>query len=83
MPASASPLSHSRNSYELVGRRIQRLIAKPNVQKVQIVTVARNDDESREAWLQVIQELGETSGVRIEHLDGDTVRIGWREFCDA
>jgi len=79
----ASPVSPPRDSYELVGRRIQRLIAAPGVQKVQVITVARNDDESPEAWRQVIQEIEETSGVRIERLDDDTVRIGWREYCEA
>jgi hypothetical protein len=79
----ASPVTPARESYELVGRRIQRLIAAPGVQKVQVITVARNDDESPEAWGQVIQEIEDTSGVRIERLDADTVRIGWREYCEA
>lgn len=83
MPKIASPTSHVRDSYELVGRRIQRLIAAPGVQKVQVVTIARNDDESPEAWRQVIQEIEETSGVRIEHLDSGAVRIGWRQYCEA
>ena len=83
MSKIASPASHARDSYELVGRRIQRLIAAPGVQKIQVVTVARNDDESPEAWRQVIQEIEETSGVRIEHLDSGAVRIGWRQYCEA
>ncbi len=83
MSKIASPVSRARDSYELVGRRIQRLIAAPGVQKVQVVTVARNDDESPEAWRQVIQEIEETSGVRIEHLDSGAVRIGWRQYCEA
>lgn len=83
MPELAIHIPHARHSYELVGRRIQRLIAAPGVQKVQMITVARNDDESPEAWHQVIQEIEETSGIRIELLDSDTVRIGWREYCEA
>ncbi|MGY2184689.1 DUF1654 domain-containing protein [Pseudomonas sp. SDO5591_S426] len=83
MPKIASPAVYARDSYELVGRRIQRLIAAPGVQKVQIITVARNDDESPEAWCQVIQEIEDTSGIRIERLDSDTVRIGWREYYEA
>lgn len=79
----ASPVTPARDSYELVGRRIQRLIAAPGVQKIQVITVARNDDESPEAWHQVIQEIEDTSGVSIERLDGDTVKIGWREYCEA
>ncbi|MHA6235218.1 DUF1654 domain-containing protein [Pseudomonas mohnii] len=83
MQEVVSPLSLARDSYESVGRRIQRLITSPGVQKVQVITVARNDDESPEAWRQVIQEIEETNGVRIERLDGDAVRIGWREYCEA
>lgn len=83
MSERASSVAPARDHYELVGRRIQRLIAAPGVQKVQVITVARNDDESPEAWCQVIQEIEDTSGVRIERLDADTVRIGWREYCEA
>jgi len=83
MPATASSASQSRESYETVGRRIQRLITTPSVQKVQVLTVARNDDESPEAWQQVIQDIGDTAGIRIEYLDDGIVRIGWREYCDS
>lgn len=83
MPATASSESQFRESYETVGRRIQRLITTPSVQKVQVLTVARNDDESPEAWRQVIQDIGDTAGIRIEYLDDDIVRIGWREYCDS
>lgn len=72
-----------RNSYELVGRRLQRLIASPRVQRVQLLEVSRRDDESPEAWQQVIQDIGDTAGIRIEYLDDGTVRIGWREYCDS
>ncbi len=75
--------SRPRNSYELVGLRLQRIIASPGVQKVQAVVVSRRDDESPEAWHQVIQDIGDTDGIRVEHLDTGAVRIGWREYCDA
>lgn len=71
------------NSYELVGRRLQRLISSPRVQRVQLVEVSRRDDESPEAWQQVIQDIGDTAGIRIEYLDDGNVRIGWREYCDS
>src|SRR5471030_1779800 len=61
--------SKPRNSYELVGRRLQGLIASPRVQRIQLVEVSRRDDESPEAWRQVIQDIGDTAGIRIEHLD--------------
>ncbi|MDF3239927.1 hypothetical protein DJ028_08335 [Pseudomonas veronii] len=82
MIQAPSPTSKPRNSYELVGRRLQRIIASPRVQRIQLVEVSRRDDESPEAWRQVIQDIGDTAGIRIEHLDDGAVRIGWREYCD-
>jgi hypothetical protein len=82
MIQAPSPTSKPRNSYELVGRRLQRIIASPRVQRIQLVEVSRRDDESPEAWHQVIQDIGDTAGIRIEHLDDGAVRIGWREYCD-
>jgi hypothetical protein len=81
MSKIASPVS--RDSYELVGRRIQRLIAAPSVQKVQAITVTRLEAEPAEAWQQVLQEIEETSGVSMERLESGAVKIGWREYCEA
>lgn len=83
MNQAPHPTSKPRNSYELVGRRLQRLIASPRVQRIQLIEVARRDDESPEAWHQVIQDIGDTAGIRIEHLDDGAVRIGWRGYCDS
>jgi hypothetical protein len=83
MSKIASPVSQARDSYELVGRRIQRLIAAPSVQKVQAITVTRLEAEPAEAWQQVLQEIEETSGVNMERLESGAVRIGWREYCEA
>jgi len=83
MSKIASPVSNTRNSYELVGRRIQRLIAAPGVQKVQAIIVTRLEAEPAEAWQQVLQEIEETSGVSMERLESGAVRIGWREYCEA
>ncbi|MEF9671921.1 DUF1654 domain-containing protein [Pseudomonas sp. PCH446] len=70
-------------SYELVGRRLQALIAAPGVQKVQAVTVSRLEHESPEDWERLLDEIGETVGVRVEVLDEGLVRIGWREYFEA
>jgi len=77
------PTSKPRNSYELVGHRLQRLIGSPRVQRIQLVEVSRRDDESPEAWRQVIQDIGDTAGISVEHLDDGAVRIGWRQYCDS
>ena len=83
MNQTPHPTPIPKNYYELVGRRLQRLIASPHVQRVQLVEVSRRDDESPEAWHQVIQDISDTAGIKIEHLDGGAVRIGWREYCDT
>lgn len=83
MPKIASPPSKIKDSYELVGRRIQRLIAAHSVQKVQAITVTRLEAEPAEAWQQVLLEIEETSGIRMERLESGAVRIGWREYCEA
>ncbi|WP_030132135.1 DUF1654 domain-containing protein [Pseudomonas sp. QTF5] len=70
-------------AYERIGRRVQRLIAAPNVQKVQTITVTRQEDENSEVWQQILLEIEETSGVRIDHLESGAVRIGWKGYCDA
>ncbi|WP_123588042.1 DUF1654 domain-containing protein [Pseudomonas fluorescens] len=83
VPSPAVTTSKPSSSYEAAGRRLQALIAAPSVQKVQAVTVARLNHESPEDWQRLLDEIGETSGVRVETLEGGTVRIGWREYCDA
>ncbi|WP_370671349.1 MULTISPECIES: DUF1654 domain-containing protein [Pseudomonas] len=50
---------------------------------MQLVEVTRRDDESPEAWRQVIQDIVDTAGVRIEHLHDGTVRIGGRKYCEG
>ena len=83
MHCTSSATSESSSSYERAGRRLQALIASPGVQKVQVVTVCRLDHESPEDWKRLLDEIGETAGVRVETLESGTVRIGWREYCDA
>lgn len=83
MPRPAFTTSQPPSSYETAGRRLQALITSPGVQKVQVITVYRLDHESPNDWKRLLDEIGETAGVRVETLEGGTVRIGWREYCDA
>lgn len=83
MPRPAFATSKPPSSYEVAGRRLQALIAAPDVQKYQAVTVCRLDHESPEDWQRLLDEIGETAGVRVETLEDGTVRIGWREYYDA
>jgi hypothetical protein len=70
------------DSYEQVGRRIQRIVSNPNVQKVQAVTIFKRDDEPLDAWERVLQEFDETDGITVERLGDGSVRIGWKQFID-
>jgi len=70
------------NSYEHVGRRIQKMVSDPKMQKHQAVNITRRDDEAPGAWEKVLQELDETDGVTVERLDQDRVRIGWKSYSD-
>ncbi|MNP72009.1 hypothetical protein D3C76_1684740 [compost metagenome] len=80
MSNGSNPLT--LNTYEQIGRRIQRLVSDPNVQKVQTITITRRDDESPEAWKRIIQEFDETGGITVERLEDDNVRIGWHTYVD-
>jgi hypothetical protein len=68
--------------YEQVGRRFQRMVSDPNVQKHQAVTITRRADEALEAWDRILQELDETDGITVERLDLDSVRIGWKRYVE-
>ncbi|WP_460152798.1 DUF1654 domain-containing protein [Pseudomonas sp. S2_B07] len=82
MNIGATGNTQTLNTYEQVGRRIQRLVSDPNVQKVQTIEIARRNDESPSAWERVIQELDETDGITVERLEDDSVRIGWHKYVD-
>lgn len=70
------------NSYEHVGRRIQKMVSDPKVQKHQAVKITRREDEAPEAWERVLQELDETDGITVDRLDQDCVLIGWKGYID-
>jgi hypothetical protein len=82
MNHGATGITHTLNNYEQVGRRIQRLVSDPNVQKVRTIKIARRADESPAAWERVIQELEETDGITVERLEEDSVKIGWQKYAD-
>lgn len=77
------PPSSAETSCELIRRRIQRLISAPHAQKIQSVVVTKSEEEALDAWLQVLHEIEETDGIRMDRLENGTIRIGWREYCEA
>lgn len=70
-------------TYEQIGHRVQRIINDPNVQKRQFVVVARLPNESPADWRRLLKEIADTAGIKVDKVDGEEVRIGWREYCDA
>ncbi|SEU10131.1 Protein of unknown function [Pseudomonas graminis] len=82
MTPSTANITFSPTPYEQVGRRIQRLVSDPKVQKRQAVDITRREDETPEAWEQVLQELDETDGITVERLQPGYVRIGWKRYID-
>lgn len=83
MSLPSLPTTQTTTSYELAGRRLQALISAPAVQKIQAVTVSRLEHETTEDWQRLIDEISETAGVLVESLEDGTVRIGWRQYCEA
>lgn len=82
MTQNSAATAFAPNSYEQVGRRIQRMVSDPKVQKHQAVTITRRDDEDPIAWECVLRELDETEGVTVERLEEGAVRVGWQKYID-
>jgi hypothetical protein len=82
MDQSAINITFVHNSYEHVGRRIQKMVSDPRVQKHQAVSITRREDEAPDAWERVLQELDETDGITVDRLDQDCVRIGWKGYIE-
>ncbi|RMR60664.1 ATP-dependent hsl protease ATP-binding subunit hslU [Pseudomonas syringae pv. actinidiae] len=70
------------SSYGQIGKRIQRLVSAPNVQKIQWVIVARRDDEPVDSWNVVLREIEETEGIEVDRQPDGSVRIGWQRYID-
>ena len=79
-PAFTTTTPHT---YEQIGHRVQRILADPKRQKTQSVTVARLPDELPADWRRLMNEIGDTAGIRIDELDDDAVLITWKEYCEA
>ena len=70
-------------TYEQIGHRVQRIINDPKVQKRQFVVVARLPNENPADWLRLLSEISETAGIKVDEVEGEEVRIGWREYCES
>lgn len=70
-------------SYEQIGHRVKEIISDPKVQRVQFVTVSRLPNEGQAEWRLLMNEIASTQGIRVQRLDEDSFKIGWREYCEA
>lgn len=71
------------HSYEQIGHRVQRLLSDPKVQKTQSITVARLPDEHLDDWRRLVNDISDTAGIRVDEQEDGSVRIAWREYCEA
>ena len=78
-----APANSAETSCDLLRRRIQHLVSAPHAQKTQSIVITKAEQESADVWLQILHEIEETDGIRMERLDSGAVRIGWREYCES
>ncbi|TDV70184.1 DUF1654 domain-containing protein [Pseudomonas sp. LP_7_YM] len=69
-------------TYEQIGHRVHQIITDPQVQKTQCVTISRLPNESPADWLRLLNEIGGTAGIKVEAIEGDAYKVGWREYCE-
>ncbi|SEJ47357.1 Protein of unknown function [Azotobacter beijerinckii] len=70
------------SSYELMGGRIQKIINSPKAQRARDVTIHRLPDESATDWARFLEEVAEAENVRVQHIEGDGVRLTWTVSAD-
>ncbi|MNO63132.1 hypothetical protein D3C76_538250 [compost metagenome] len=71
------------SGYELLGGRIQRLIATPLAQLARAVTIRRQDDEAQSDWDQLIDDLRSTEGLDVSEGDDGSVTLRWEAQAEA
>lgn len=76
--------THSQpRTYEQIGHRVKEIISDPKVQRLQSVTVTRMSNEGWPEWRRLMNDIANTQGISVERLDGDSFKIGWRDYCEA
>lgn len=79
MPASASPKS---SSYQSLTNRIRILLSSPSVQISKRLTISRLDNEPKEDWERLMDEIGDTEGVSLIKEDDGSATIRWTNAID-
>jgi len=66
------------SSYEVLGRRIQRLMGMPAAQLARSLTISREEGESHADWDRLLDEMSLADGVDIEEGEEGAVTIRWQ-----
>lgn len=66
------------SSYEVLVARLQRLISSPPVQRVRAVTIRKLDEEAREDWERLLEELRSNDGLEMEEGDDGAITLRWQ-----
>lgn len=74
-----SNLNKTKPAYELMARRLQRLMEKAEEQKENSITISRLAHENPEDWFDLLEEIIEADGITLNVLEGGGVRLSWGE----
>lgn len=74
---------NQQRTYEQIGYRVKAIISDPKVQRLQVVTLYRLPNESPSDWRRLLNEMADTSGIRIERGEDGAYRVGWRDYCEG
>lgn len=64
-------------SYELLARRIQKLILAPRAQLERRAVIAREPDEQEDDWSLMLEQLSEEESVALAPQDDGSVCLTW------
>ena len=71
-PSSPTPPS----SYELLGQRVQRLVASANARKQRQIELTPEPDDSLEDWERLVDEFATLDGVEVTRT-GESYLVSW------
>lgn len=79
--AQKATLPTPPSSYELLARRIQKLILAPRAQLERRVVITRTPDELDTDWDLLLEQLGEEESVTMRPQVDGSVHLTWEKPC--
>lgn len=70
-------LNKTEPAFELMARRVQRLMEKVEEQKENSITISRLKHENPKDWFDLLDELMEADSITLNVLEGGGVRLSW------